>query len=329
MRVGRHAVVLVSLALGACALPDSPPRDEIAQYGAPNLTLPPQFVAGGGRAGTVADNWLASWGDPALDALVAEALSFNADLRLAAVRVDQAVAYLHAAASPGWPQVNLVARGGGKMSGDSSGLQGVGFFASWELDIWGRVRAEKTAAERQYEATLLDVEYARQSIAALVAKAWVLAIEARLSKAQAEQMQSASEQIVFLARDRVRVGVGDEYDVAQAQASVESFRDTVRSLGLAYDNALRALETLVGRYPAAAVMVAGALPRWPGDVPIGLPAELLERRPDLVAAERRVAAAFYRVDEAKAARLPRISLTASVSSISSATCRACKSSSTS
>ena len=160
----------------------------MARQAAPNLTLPAQFAAGAGRAGTVTDNWLASWNDPALDALVGEALSFNADLRLAAVRVDQAVAYLHSAAAPGWPQVNLVARGGGKMSGDGSGLQGVGFFASWELDLWGRVRAEKTAAERQYEATLLDVEYARQSIAALVTKAWVLAIEARLAKAQAEQM---------------------------------------------------------------------------------------------------------------------------------------------
>ncbi len=122
---------------------------------------------------------------------------------------------------------------------------------------------------------------------------------------------------MYLARDRVRVGVGDEYDVAQAQASVEAFRDTVRSLALAYDNALRAIETLIGRYPSAAVMVAGVLPRWPGEVPIGLPAELLERRPDLVAAERRVAAAFYRTEGAKAARLPRISLVASVTTLSS------------
>ena len=317
MPAARYLIVLAASALSACALLDPPPRDEMARQAAPNLTLPAQFAAGAGRAGTVTDNWLASWNDPALDALVGEALSFNADLRLAAVRVDQAVAYLHSAAAPGWPQVNLAARGGGKMSGDSSGLQGVGFFASWELDLWGRVRAEKTAAERQYDATLLDVEYARQSIAALVTKAWVLAIEARLAKAQAEQMLSASEQLVYLARDRVRIGVGDEYDVAQSQATVESFRDTVRSLALAYDNALRALETLIGRYPSATVMVAGVLPRWPGEVPIGLPAELLERRPDLVAAERRVAAAFYRIEGAKAARLPRISLVASFTTLSS------------
>ncbi len=270
-----------------------------------------------GTAGTVADNWLASWNDPALNALVAEALAYNTDLRTAAARVDLAAAYLRAAASPLYPQVNLMARGGGQMGGDTSGLQGVGLFATWELDLWGRVRAEKTASEVQYESAQLDAAYARQSIAAMVTKAWVLAIEARLAKAQAEEMQKSSEQLASLSGDRLRVGSGDEYEVAVAQANVELSRDTVRRLALAYDDALRALEALVGRYPAANVMVAATLPRWPGEVPVGLPSELLERRPDLVAAERRVAAAFYRTEEAKAARLPRISLVANFTSLSS------------
>ena len=77
------------------------------------------------------------------------------------------------------------------------------------------------------------------------------------------------------------------------------------------------LETLVGRYPGATVAVAERLPAWPGEVPVGLPSELLERRPDVIAAERRVAAAFYRVEEAKAARLPRITLVANFTTISS------------
>jgi outer membrane protein TolC len=80
---------------------------------------------------------------------------------------------------------------------------------------------------------------------------------------------------------------------------------------------VRAIETLVGRYPAAALSAPAQLAQWPGDVPVGLPSELLERRPDVVAAERRVAGAFYRTEEAKAARLPRIALTASLTSISS------------
>jgi NodT family efflux transporter outer membrane factor (OMF) lipoprotein len=312
----RSTVVLCVLALSACALKDMPPHEETTKQAMPNVVPPPQWAAGA-DAGPVASQWLVSLNDPRLEALVREALAYNADVRIAAARVDLAAAYFAGAKSPLWPQVNLVARGGGKMSGDSSGLSGVGVFAAWELDLWGRVRSTARATEVQYESAQLDAEYARQSIAALVAKGWILAIEARLQKAIAEDTLKASEQIGGLARDRLRVGSGDQYDVALAQANVESLRDTVRSLDLAYTNALRGLETLVGRYPAAGVAVADALPAWPGPVPAGVPSELLERRPDVVAAERRIAAAFYRTEEAKAARLPRITLVANFTSIDS------------
>jgi NodT family efflux transporter outer membrane factor (OMF) lipoprotein len=317
MRASRTLVLLAPLALAACALAPQPPRDEVARQALPNVRAPAQWAAPGAGVGSVADNWLATFHEPQLDALVIEAVAYNADLRIAAARVDAAAAYLAAAKSPAWPQVNLLARGGGKMSGDASGLSGVGLFASWELDLWGRVRSAARSSELQYDSAQLDAEYARQSIAALTAKGWILAIEAQLQKAQAEASLQAAEQLVALTRDRLRVGSGDEYDVTTSQAYVESLRDTVHSLDLAYTNALRALETLVGRYPGASVAVAAQLPPWPGDVPAGLPSELLERRPDVVAAERRVAAAFYRIEEAKAARLPKITLVGNVSSINS------------
>jgi outer membrane protein, multidrug efflux system len=91
----------------------------------------------------------------------------------------------------------------------------------------------------------------------------------------------------------------------------------VSQLELARLQALRALEILIGRYPAAAIETAARLPSMPRPVPVGLPSELLERRPDVIAAERRVASAFYGIEEAKVARLPRISLTASLTSVSS------------
>ena len=262
MRTNRVPVALCIAALGGCALAPQPPHEEVVQQSMLNVTTPAGWVAQGAGAGTVADNWLSEFREPQLNDLVNEAIAYNADLRIAAARVDAAVAYLAAAQSPIWPQVNLVARGGGKMSGDSSGLSGIGLFASWELDVWGRVRSVARATELQYESAQLDAEYARQSIAALTAKGWILAIEARLQKAQAEATLRAAEDLASLARDRLRVGSGDEYAVATAQASVEALRDTVKSLDLAYANALRALEMLVGRYPASSVAVAAGLPAW-------------------------------------------------------------------
>ena len=102
-----------------------------------------------------------------------------------------------------------------------------------------------------------------------------------------------------------------------ARATVGGYRDALRQLELGREQAIRALEILLGRYPSAAAAITPRLPGFPGEVPAGLPSELLERRPDVVAAERRVAAAFNRIGEAKAARLPAIALTTGVSSITS------------
>jgi outer membrane protein TolC len=156
MQVRPAIAVLVALALAGCALKTLPPREESVRQAMPNAAPPPQWAAPGGAASAVADNWLASFNDPRLAELVKEALVYNADLRIAAARVDTAAAYLAGAKSPLWPQVNLLARGGGKMGGDSSGLQGVGLFASWELDLWGRVRSAVRSTELQYESAQLD-----------------------------------------------------------------------------------------------------------------------------------------------------------------------------
>lgn len=311
-----HLAFLV-FAVAGCALKSPPDASEIRQQALPNLAVPAQWAEKGGVAGTVTSGWLATFADPKLDALVREAIANNPDLRVASARIEQAAGYAKAAGATLYPQVNLMARGGGAMSGDSSGLEGVGIFANWELDLWGRVRAGREAAQLQYQSAALDAEYARQSIAAMVCKSWFLATESRLQKASAEDMLRSSGRLVGLAQDRMRVGKGDEYDVAVAQANLQSYRDTVLQLDLAYRQAVRALETLVGRYPAAALETPAVLPAKPGPVPVGLPSELLERRPDVVAAERRVATAFQRTEEAKAARLPRISLTAAVTTISS------------
>ena len=304
-------------ALSACMLPASPKPEEIRPEAMPYLTVPEQWVEKGGAAAPVVNGWLAEFQDPRLEALVQEAIISNPDLRVAAARVEQATAYAKLAGATLYPQVNLLARGGGAMSGDNSGLEGVGIVASWELDLWGRVRAGREAAGLQYQFAALDAEYARQSLAALVAKSWFLATEARLQKANAEDMTRSAERLVDLAQDRLRIGKGDEYDLALARANVQTFRDSARQLDLAYRQALRAIEALIGRYPAAAVEVPAQLAAKPAPVPVGMPSELLERRPDVVAAERRIAAAFYRTEESKAARLPQFSLTASVSSISS------------
>jgi NodT family efflux transporter outer membrane factor (OMF) lipoprotein len=303
-------------AVSGCALNPPPTTSELQADALPHTAVPAAWKAGGGTAAPVADRWLATFNDPSLSAQVAEALRYNADLQIGAARVEQAAGYVKVASGALWPSVGVAAMGGGK-SGGSGGLDGVWLNASLELDVWGRLRYGTAAAEAQSAAVEADYAYARQSLAATVAKAWFVAIEAGLQRAIARDGLRSAESLLRVAQERLRVGNGNEQAVAEARVNVGTYRDTLRQIELAREQALRALELLLGRYPDAEIAVAERLSPMPPPAPVGMPSQLLERRPDVVAAERRVAAAFDRVGEARAAQLPRISLTAGGSSVSS------------
>jgi NodT family efflux transporter outer membrane factor (OMF) lipoprotein len=309
------AAMLAAVAAG-CALKSPPSHDELMQDALPHAEVPPAWKAGGGSSHDVAQAWLASFNDPALSALVAEALAYNTDLRAAAAAVEQASGYVTVASAALLPAVNVAGISSGKAGGGGA-LNGIFISASLELDIWGRVRYGQAAAREQSAAVQADFAYARQSLAAMVAKAWFVAIEATMQREIVLEALQSSEALHRLAQDRLRIGNGNEQTVAEASANVGSFRDTLRQVELSREQALRALELLLGRYPAGEIAVALTLSPVPPPVPVGLPSQLLERRPDVIAAERRVAAAFDRIGEARAAQLPRISLTAGGSSISS------------
>jgi NodT family efflux transporter outer membrane factor (OMF) lipoprotein len=218
------------------------------------------------------------------------------------------------------PALNLVGTGGLKAGGGSdvsSALQGVMLAASWEPDLWGRLRYGRNAARDSYASAQADFEFARQSLAATTAKSWFAASETWLQLQIVNDMVRSAEQLLVLAEKRLQVGAGNEHEVAQSRANLSQFQDNAAQILQAHAQALRAIELLVGRYPAAELKARPDLATLPGPVPTGMPLEMLERRPDIVAAERRVAAAFNRVGEAKAAKLPRIVLNASASAIAS------------
>jgi NodT family efflux transporter outer membrane factor (OMF) lipoprotein len=268
----------------------------------------------------ISDNWLTTFNDPQLTALVNEAIARNPDLRAAGARVEQAAAYARSAQAQLLPWLNLLGTGGIKAGGGSdlsSALSGVMLGVSWEPDLWGRLRYGRNAADDNYASAQADFQFARQSLAAQVARSWFLAIETKLELDAAEAMATSARSLVSLAEDRQRVGNGSQRDVALARAGLGTMEDSARQARLAHEQAVRSLETILGRYPATELAVAEQMPAMPGPVPVGMPLNMLERRPDVIAAERRVAAAFNRVGEAKAAQLPTIRLNASVSALSS------------
>ncbi|MGE4157870.1 MAG: TolC family protein, partial [Planctomycetota bacterium] len=182
-------------------------------------------------------------------------------------------------------------------------------------DLWGRVRSDVAAASEATLATALDSEFARQSLAASVGEAWFLAIEARRQLAIDLDRLEAERSTAEITRDRVAAGVGTQLEAELVEANVAIATAAVRRDEAAIVELVKALEALLGRYPAAELAVAEELPAVPGPVATGVPSALLARRPDIAAADRRVAAAFHLRESARAAQLPQLMLTGSLGTL--------------
>src|SRR4051812_19591058 len=229
--VGRWMLALGAAgAIGGGALKGPPATADIQREALADMTVPSAWKGTGGPVQPVADQWLVSFNDPVLSALVDEAVAHNADLRIAAARVEQAAGYVKLAGATLYPAIGVIAHGGGKSGGDG-GLQGIWLNASLELDIWGRLRYGQAAAQAQFASVDADYAYARQSIAAGVAKSYFLAVEASLQRSIALESLRASDEILRLVGERLRIGVGDEQAVAEARADVGGYPGTLRAGG--------------------------------------------------------------------------------------------------
>lgn len=310
-------LVLLALPFSAvfigCAVKAPPETGVIVDEALPETTeVPEEFSAEVVDSGEVDDGWLYGFGDPQLEALVDEALANNLNLRIGAAQVDRAAGIARAAGAALKPAIGFA--GDISETGGDAAVSGTSYNASlavsWELDVWGRVRAQARAGEAAFEATVADFEYARQSIVATLAKTWFLATEARLQRDLAEDAVETFRGILEVVETKEDIGQVTQQDVALARADVAAAEDALRQAQSAYEQVVRGLEVLLGRYPGADLEAADDLIGVPPPIPVGVPSDIIARRPDLRAAEQRVAAAFFQEQEARLARLPRFNLTA-------------------
>ena len=269
--------------------------------------------------------WWTTFGDETLDRVVAEALETNYDLAIAAARLEQASADAKVAAADLYPQVRANLTGSRRkqnfigfpipgsesrvLSSTSTNI-GLNVEASWEIDLWGRLSAQARASLASYQASAADLDGARLSIAGRTVKAWFAAAEAveqlRLAEATLTSFQGSTDQV----RQRYEAGIRPSLDYRLSLANLAGAEANLFNRQQQLDLAKRQLEVLLGRYPGADIRTPRVLGATPPEIPPGLPAELVARRPDLAAAERRLAASGELVAVARRARYPRITLTA-------------------
>lgn len=320
-RIGLLTGTLAALTLLiSCSLKPSPPHDEVLRQALPPETQIPLDWQGEAVPGTkpVVDDWLRSLNDPQLEPIIAEAITNNLDLRQAADRVQAAMQSVVVVGAQLLPQVgasvksrtinyNIPLRNKDVILDGTTNKSSAFASVGWELDVWGKLRAQRAASEADYQATALDYAYARQSLAATVAKTWYTAIEAHLLLKLAEQSVATFSEQLKLVTIRQTAGKGTDLDVVDTRAMVESAQNSVELAREAYSIIRRALELLLGRYPAAEINIAAAYPHLPPPPARSIPATLLTRRPDIVAAERLVLAAFRATEAAELALLPDLS----------------------
>ena len=303
----------LSLQLSACAIKDPPSQQLIVNEALPpGTSVPSRWVARNANRAAVTQGWVTTFHDPILSALVAEANANNPDLAATAARVDAAREALVIAGAPLFPAISLDATGKRTRdldAGETLKHRGGRLNILWEVDVWGRIRSSQAASVAGYEAAAEDEEFARLSLAALVARSWYVNSELIQRIALARQEIRIYSELLKLVREKRKAGQVDLIDVYQAEASVNAAQAGLVQAQEKSSTAIRSLEILLGRYPGHELKARNSYVTPPPTVPAGLPASLLSRRPDVLASERLVAAAFYNVQVAKLSLLPAISLT--------------------
>lgn len=317
------AVLLVLVVvIGGCATKEPPKREAIVSQALPATTrIPDAWRADRGEDRPVVVDWIKSFNDPTLEALVVEAIAANRDLAQASERVRIAREMVVVVSAPLFPQVGgsfakstIRDRDQDSSFDASQALVSVG----WELDVWGRLRAQRAAASANAESVALDYFWARQSLASAVAKTWYLAVSARQQIGVAERGVALYSRLLELVETRQSLGKDSQLDVVDTRAQLDIARADLVRLRQEYDQIRRALEVLLGRYPGAEIEAAASFPPMPPAAAAGVPASLLSARPDILAAEQVVFAGFYGKQAAELALLPDFSISLSGGRLGSA-----------
>ncbi len=296
-RTGVVRLLAVALALAGASCTVGP------DYVRPTVAVPAAYKEAREAKATAmpaaipAGRWWELFGDPELNALVAQVDVDNQTIRAAEARVRQALALTEAARSRKYP--TLVVGGAN---------ENIGIVGSWELDLWGRIQRTIEASTATAESSADELAAARLSLQAQVAQNYFLL---RVQDAEIRLLQENTaryERSLQLTRNQYAVGIVSRGAVVQAEAQLNSTRSQALEAAVARAQLEHAIAVLIGKAPADLTIAATAMNATFPALPPAFPSELLQRRPDIAAAERRMAAANAQIGVTEAAFYPSVSL---------------------
>jgi len=265
-------------------------------------------------------NWWEIFGDPELNKLEEQIAGSNQNLKVAEARFREARAAIRFNRASQFPTISTVPSASYVKSSDfspnfpsriqqsSKGDFVLPFDLSYELDLWGRVRRSVAAAREETQATAADYETAKLSLEAELALDYFELRSADAQKQLLDDTVKAYTDNVQLTLNRFKGGVAPKADLAQAQTQLDTTRVQDTDVTVQRAQFEHAIAILIGKPPAEFSLAAAPFNYQPPSTPIGLPSELLQRRPDIAAAERRVAEANQQIGIARAAYFPTVTL---------------------
>jgi NodT family efflux transporter outer membrane factor (OMF) lipoprotein len=265
--------------------------------------------------------WWEIFGDPQLNALESQVTAANQDLKVAEARFRQARAMIGFARASEFPTISAgVGISSVRESRNapfrtknfpSTGDFLLSFDLSYELDLWGRIRRTVAAAREEAQATAADLATVQLSLQAELAMNYFQLRSADAQQRLLNETVKAYTDALQLTLNRFEGGAAPKSDVAQAQTQLETTRVQATDVAVQRAQFEHAIAILIGQPPAAFSLPPAPLDLQPPPIPVGLPSQLLERRPDIAAAERRVAEANEQIGIAKAAYFPTVVIGAS------------------
>ena len=311
----RILLLSIALILGACQSVDKAEHKlDVTEQDWQNKDL--HSTEGKSPKETEKFNWLDDFNDDALKQLVEKALKKNFSLKAASERLKAFEARYQITRANNKPDLNLglsSTRRRQKLNNgktDISSSYELGFTSRWELDLWGRLEALNLKAGSEYEATIADLDAVRLSLAASISRAWFEALslseQVRLTQESLKTFEKSQEII----EERYQRGIITALDVHLGRTNLANAKRELLVTQKAHEETIRGLKILLGEYPSHTLKGQPELPALAQSViPIGLPANLIERRPDLVAARKRLDATFYENENVKKNLLPSLSIT--------------------
>lgn len=253
--------------------------------------------------------WMSELLSPELEAMIKEGLAHNVDIIISKEKLKQVELSMDIAGSNLYPSVNALANTSNNLVSGSH-IGNLQFKANWELDLWGKNKSAEMVSVSQYYSAVFKKKLLEQSVAAMIAKAYYLNVSGQYQEQKISDYIAKTQDLKKIFTVQNKVGTANTLDLSNIESEIILLNSYLEKVKNANSQSRRSLEMLCGKYPAGLIKVNSDFFPLKEDIPTDFPLSLLEKRSDILMQLFQIESSFYEVQEAKAARLPSLNISA-------------------